>query len=314
MAELDKLSNIGVFGQNYQFGKVRRLAFQLKYKEDGTRNKLTGSSGQITLATLQTLVNKHSYDSDVKEKLVITPFVYQYKPTPEDPTIYDNNDNFRLKTKEGDLTATFIMEMPHPGIVRQLKEYENYQIGMYQIDDDSRIGGYVDDTYIYPIECSLEVKPWKQFDYEDPTKLMCTIRFYNPLDINHFDFAQIVDADGDDANINDNTQFYSLTDCKLTVTTPAVTGCIVKVENKRLSTVGNSVGITGLTYTDFQFRNQTTLATTALAGAGSITESTSVEGQYTINESALLTAGVSYWIEIIADKYDAVRAAVVVPS
>ena len=307
------LPNVGVFNQNYQFEKVRRLGFQLIYKEDGTKNKITPASGDVTLTTLQGLFNKHYYDTDVKEKLVVLPKVYQYKPTPEDPTVYDNNDGYRKKTKEGDLNATFIIEEPHPYIVKQVKAMENLTMGVYLFDDESRVGGYVDDTDIYPIQCEIEVKPWKNADYEDPGKLMATIRFSDSRDMNYFDYACVVDSSGDPVSVNDDTSYYSLTNCKLTVSSPAVTGCTVLIENLRLSTLGNSVGITGLVYTDFQFRNSTTGALTTLAAAGSITESTTTDGQYTINEAALLTSGVTYYLELIADQYDAVRASVVVP-
>jgi len=309
MSRTAYLPNLGKWLERFRFGEIKRIGFTLQLKESGAANSISTTNAAL-LASWQELFNKRNFDADVKEKVVITPVIHDCKAEQGDGDIYENS-GYERELRGGKYDIAFLIEEPHPDIAKQLDELEESSVSIYLFDQDGKVGGKKVGANLYPIACNARAKEWKLQDREDTGKVTVMITLKNPKDINSFDWVQILDGDNS-ADIEDETQFYSLFDTSAVVTNPAVTGCDFVLTTDRYGE-----GVTGVVFGEVFFYDPASaleegVNPAPLAEAASLTENGA--GSYTVNEAALLTASVTYELQIDKDEYDSPNDDVVVPG
>lgn len=302
MSRTAYLPNLGKWLERFRFGEIKRVGFTLKYKEDGTANSISTTNAAL-LASWQALFDKRNFDSDVMEKVVITPVIHDCKAEQADGDIYENS-GYERELRGGKYDIAFLIEEPHPDIAKQLDELEESSVAIYLFDQDGKVGGKKVGVNLYPIVCNVRAKEWKLQDREDTGKVTVMITLKNPKDINSFEWVQVANGSVD-ADIEDETQFYSLFDTSSTVTSPAVTGCAFTLTTDRYEET-----VLGVVYTEITFEDQADGTIEPLASADSLTYA---DGVYTVNEATLLTTAHVYTLHIDKDEYDSPEATVTVP-
>lgn len=294
------LTNLGSGDCKLNMSEVRRILFTSKLKEDGTQNYISLSNA-ATLANWQTLFDKYNFSTSILEKVVPTCWIYKFVTEQTDPQSY-NEDGAYVKLRDGDMNCSFELNMEVPEYVGALKALENNTLSVYLIDADSRVWGRKDGVNLYPVEIqALQVPNFQIKSAAAPSIEVVRFGFKSPTDLNALTGVEITDGD-----VASDSDFYSLIDCDVTISSPAATGCVAVIDTSRYDEA-----VHGITYGAFSFVDIATSVAKGLASGSSLVESPN--GTYTINEAALLTAGHSYYLKISWSRYDIEVGTVTVP-
>src|SRR3989338_4230118 len=68
--------------------EVKRIGFTSVKKEDGTKNSMTKTNAAL-LATWTALFNKYNFRTDVLEKVVVTPIIFDVKAEQGDGSVFE---------------------------------------------------------------------------------------------------------------------------------------------------------------------------------------------------------------------------------
>lgn len=299
------LQNLGKAGCKIDLKVLKRIGLVSTKKEDGAYNKIAKTDA-TAIANWQELMDKPAFSSDVLEKIVWTPVVYEFASDQAEPTAFDT-DGYYSKTKDGDYTITFKLNEVDAYTIKQLALNSDKQLSFYMLDAGTKaIGRDVGDD-LYPIEAVfVNTQNVNLPTSELISQEMVTIRVKFPEQMNELLAVQIADAD-----YSDDDDFYSLEDVSTTISTPAVTGCVAT-----LVTDSGDVAVTGLAagddYLKWNFYDDAApTVAIPLAAAGSISEGS--DGVYTINEATILTSGQTYSLKVTVSGYDIEVGTVVVP-
>ena len=304
-----KLPNIGY---NYSFKpeEIRRFMFVLYKKDDNTVNKVTIVNAAIK-ATWTALFDKPHFSADTSDKIVCTPLCYGAGGVAGEATSFDTNGYFRV-LQDGAVDFSFIFYDVAPAIVRQMRDLADYQIAAYPVTQDTRVIGIKDGADLKPLRIQNLTVP----NYTPPTResvatLECKFRLDTGSNMNDLVAVTVASAD-----VTDDSDFYSLRDVTGTVTTPAVTGCIVSLayDDVDPSAPGTAIYLAAASvpFGAISFQDRAGGSAIVLASAGSISYDTATH-LHTINEAALLTTAHTYDLNITVSGFDITCGAVVVP-
>lgn len=296
------LSNLGSKCK-FNIAEIIQLVFVATQNESGALNYLSLSNAALK-AQWQAKFNIYNFSTVPLTKFVPSGRLYQVvSDVAEDKTVDENG--YYEKLADGDYDIMARVNNPSPYQVKQLKALESTTLSVYLIDKNGKIFGISNGTNLYPIELmNFSATNYKLKTDSAQAMSDLKMRLLDPADINELWGVEL--SDGNPNSLND---FYSLQNCIATITTPATTGCVVDVE---LEETGEAV--TGLTaHASWKFVKTTDGTVKSLAGSGSLVESTTIAGRYTVNESALLASGSAYYLQISIAPFDIAEATVTVP-
>ena len=294
------LSNIGNGDCPLQMDEIRRVLLVTKRKENNTLNSVSVTNA-ASLSAWQTLFNKPDFSSSLFEKVVPSPYLYKFVSEQGDPTVYDEDGDYE-KLRDGNYDIMAELHKVRPEIIKQLKTFEDNEICAYLVDKGNRVWGRKDGSTLYPIELvGFNVQNFMLKTAESTSIQTLRARIKFPEQMN--DLYSVVIASAD---VTDDNDFYSLIDASQTITLPATTGCKTVIATDRYSEV-----VTDITYTGFVFRNVATGVASVVSGADKLTETP--DGTYVINQTALLTSGQVYDLEVFFAGYNIAVGTVTVP-
>jgi len=296
--------NLGSRDCRFLWSITEAFGLTALYKEDGTKNFITKADAAL-LSNIQVLFELYNFSSDVLEKIVMTPIIDNVVSEQGDSTVYENG-KFKMKTSDGVYEIKGMLEDTIPGLVDSFKEWEGMNAAIYLFDESAKIGGKETTLNLYPFAVDIAVKEYKLPTIDTPGQTEVTVTLKDSKDINKLNYVQVKDANGDDANINDQDQFYSLNDATGTSANVAVTGGIFTIAYDRYP----DIPVTGILYTEWAFVETLTEVSTPLAAAGSVAE---VSGVYTVNEPALLTTLLTYKVNVSSAGNDITIGNIVIP-
>jgi hypothetical protein len=291
----------------HRIAEIYQLVFTSTYDNTGALNKIALSDA-VTLANWQAKFNIFNFSATPLSKFVPTGRWHLIQPDQQDAVTVDEG-GYYVKLAEGRFDYTGKWNNPSPYQVKQLKEMETGDVSIYMIDADGRIFGRKEGTDLYPIALQMfMVQNYNPGSYEAQAAVMIGMSLENPKDMN--DLWAVELASG---NPNSQNDFYNLINCSATVSTPAVTGCIVDIAIDETGDAVTGLATSGTTeYTKWKFVSAAGVVV-SLAADTSVTESSTVPGRYTVNEATLLTSGTTYSLQISIAPFDILKAAVVVP-
>jgi len=284
--------------------EIRRFMFVAQIKEDGTENYISQADA-AAIANWQTLFDKPAFGSDFLEKVVPTNIIFGAMSEQDEAAEY-NEGGFYKKLADGTYFIKYKMIDVVAQYLKEFKVLENRSIAVYLADNDSRIWGKDDGTDLYPLKIgNIKVPDFQLQTREAPSMVEISFTIENPDDMN--DLISVTVADG---NVHSDSDFYSLIDATGTVSSPAITGCQVIAITDR-----HGDPITGIVWGDVAFRDQATPFTAyTLASTDKWDTTDQDQGIYIADETALLTAGKTYTLELAHDGYDITCGDVVVPA
>jgi len=295
------LSNGGSGSCPLDMGETVKFVLTSYKKEDGTTNKILLTDAAAK-ANWQTLIDKYNFDDDVLEKIVFTDRIFGVKQVPSEDAVFNEN-GFYKKLADGDIQFTGTFYDKVADYIKKISENSDLKLAIYLFDDKNQAGGRKDATYLVPLEVqSMAVTKFSIPDRETPSMATVTFQIANPKDMNDFWLVEVADG-----NIFDETDFWSLTDADITISSPATTGCVAVIDTERYDDA-----VTGAAYTAFNFYDA--IAPTIaipVAAAEDLVESP--DGTYTISKTALLTTAHTYTLKVSYSKYDVATGSVVVP-
>jgi hypothetical protein len=290
----------------FSTSEIHQLVFASIYNDAGALNKISLADA-VTLANWQTKFNVYNFSATPLTKFVPTGRLHLIQPDQQEAITVDEG-GYMEKLADGRYDISARWNNPSPWQVEKIKELETKGIAIYMIDADGRIMGKTDGTDLYPIPLqSFMATNYNFKSYETQAHIDMMMSLANARDINELWGVEL--TTGNPNSIND---FFSLLDCTATVSTPAVTGCVVDIA---LSETAEAVSglAAGTSYTKWKFVKVADGTVVSLAADTSLTESTTVPGRYTVNEAALLTSGSAYYLQISISPFDIAEATVTVP-
>ena len=305
---MSNLTNIG-YDLGLNTGPIRRLIFTLTLSDAGAVNSLSLSNA-AAIANWRTKFNTYNFAADPSVKFVCTPLVYQGAFPSADATTWQVEDYIR-KMRNAPSDVEFHLLDVSPYILKNLAELEDQVLSVYFVTEDNKVMGILDGANLVPFPLqtnSLSVPYYNPAGYETGSDNTVKFRLSSGSDRN-----KIVCVEVADGSVTDASDFIALRNVTGTITSPAVTGCVittllVDVNPASPSTVTR---MTGAVYGEITFTDQATpFATKTLAAAGSLTE---VSGVYTVNEAVLLTSGKTYTCKIAKSCFDVTCGNVAIP-
>lgn len=305
-------SNLPNVGYDFTFKpeEIRRFMFVLYKKDDNTLNKVT-HAGAVLKATWTALFDLPNFSDDTSGKVVVTPMCFGGGAVAGEPVAFDQNGYFRV-LQDGSVDFEFTFYDIAPKLVGQMKDLQNFSIAAWPVTNDTRVMGIKDGADLKPIRIQNLTVP----NYTPPTReavatLTCKFRLETGSDMNNMVAVSMTDAD-----VNDDSDFYSLRDVSVTVGTPATTGCtlVFTMDDVDPSAPGTTLYLTSssVLHSSIKFADRAGGADISLAGAGSLTYDASTH-TFTVNESALLTTQHTYDVKVTVSGFDIATGAVVVP-
>jgi hypothetical protein len=298
----DALLNTGGGICELKMSEIKRLLFVARYKEDGSKNTISQSNAAL-LAQWQTLFNKKGFASDVLTKVVPSPVVYGLKSEQGDQKVFDENGYFQ-KLADGDYNIPFMMYNVDPVVIKSLKALEKLVISVYLVDADTRVWGVRNSTNLDPFEVlNIAVGNPGLASLERPSDENITFRLKDPSQL--LDMMSVQLATGD---VMSDSDFYGMIDGTATVTSPATTGCVLKVDT---DAAWGADAITGIAYNKINFYDNTAPTVAIPVAIGEWAESPA--GTYTVTKTGIFTTAHVYLAKFTHDKYDIDAATVTVP-
>jgi hypothetical protein len=306
---MSNLTNIGV-DLGFTHAPIRRLVFCLTSNDSGVANVLTLSNAAV-LANWQAKFNTYAFAADTSLKFMASPLVREFAKADVEAVWWEVED-YKVKMHNPNVDVTFSILDPSPYILKNMAALEDDLVSVFLITENCEAIGIKDGANLKPIPIksgSLSVPPYNPRGYSEGSKNVISFRLNVYNDLNSLVAVTIASAD-----VNDDTDFFSLRSCTATVTVPATTGCVITpvVDDVDPSAPGTAIPVTGIVHGEITLTDQAAPYTVkSLAGSGSLTY---LSGVYTVNESSLLTSGHTYTLKISHAGYDLVpNVSVVVP-
>lgn len=290
----------------FSTAEIHQLIFASIYDDSGALNKISLANA-VTLANWKAKFDVYNFSATPLAKFVPTGRLHLIQPDQQEAITVDEGGYIeQLADGRYDISARW--NNPSPYQVKKIKELQTKGIAIYMVDADGRIMGKTDGTDLYPLPLQMFSSSNYNFkSYETQAHIDLMMSLANSRDIN--DLWGVELSSGNPNSVND---FYSLLDCTATVSTPAVTGCVVDIKLSETSEAVSGLAA-GTSYTKWKFVKVSDGTVVSLAADTSLTESTTVPGRYTVNEAALLTSGAAYMLQISISPFDIAEATVTVP-
>jgi len=299
---MSNLTNIGI-DLGFIHDSIGRMIICLTTDDSGTTNKISLSNA-AAIANWQTQFNQYAFLSDASDKYVPTPILREVVKEEGEATFWEVED-YKRKMRNADVDISASLLDPSPYILKNLAEYEDETISAWFITTDTipKAIGILDGTDLkpFPIKVnSFSVPNYSPGGYEEGSRNVFTFRLNSGADLNSIVSVAIADAD-----VTDDTDFFSLRTSSATISSPALTGCVFTptVDDVDPTAPATDINITGIVFGEVVFRDRANDSTVSLADANSISYSS---GAYTVNEAGLLTTGHTYDIETSHSGYDVV--------
>jgi hypothetical protein len=304
-----KLPNIG-YDYKFKPEEIRRFMLVLYKKDDNTLNKVTLVNAALK-ATWTALFDVPNFSADTSGKVVCSPLCFGAGATSGEATAFDTNGYFRV-LQDGSVDFTFLFYDVAPAIAKQLRSLADFNIAAWPVTQDTKVLGVKDGTDLKPLRIQNLTCP----NYTPPTRdsvaiLECKFRLDAGSDMNNLVAVQVADAD-----VTDDSDFYSLRDVTATAASPAVTGCtlVFKLDEVDPSAPGTDIYLTSssVLHSSIKFADAAGGADKALAGAGSLTYVAGTH-TFTVNEAALLTTLHVYTPHVTVAGFDITCAPITIP-
>ena len=306
------MSTIAPLGINrgYNIGRTIRLGFCLTTKDDGTPNRIL-KTDLTAIANLQAKFQVPDFATDPSIRIVCTPQIKEFADSPTEPEFWEVEDHKEeVVAARADVTASLINMSPY--IAKYMEDYKNYNISYWEFTDLDYVEGISDGLYLRPKPIqsgSFATVQYGKRSYNTGSKTLLSFRRQTGVDINNVQAVKIADA-----SVTDDSAFWSMIPATATLVagTPAVTGCAFDVvcDDTVPSTPSTPINVTGNIYDDISFVNTLTGVAIVLSGAGSISQS---GARVTVNQSALLTSGQSYYVHDNHAKHNIPRFTITIP-
>lgn len=286
---LEGLGNLGYPQCVTSFGRVYSLILVSLYGSNGSKNFYDPATA-LDQAFLDGKINEVNH----LDRWYPTPEIKNFAPTIGDTVYQEYEDGTKDPVREGIMSFTGKFNNKNHTFACKLKKMKCSTFGVYLVDENGLIMGATrEDGNLYPIP----VQGWDvKFNFTSNTEL-------SSADVS-FDFKpaygicnlDIVEAEAD------MIEAKGLIDAYSTVVTSTVGNLVVKL-NTSYGTLGNKQGVKGITVSDIISLQNATQSTTLTVV--SVTESATIEGQYTIVYTPAGTVATNILrLEIQVDGYD----------
>lgn len=302
----EALVNIGNDDCKIDFKVIKRIGFTSTKKEDGSYNTITAATA-ATKAGWQALFNKYNFVSDILEKVVVTPVIYEFADNQTEPEVFDV-DGYYEELKDGTYSISFKLNSVVGDILRRMRLNKDKRQSVYFFDAADGVIARKSGTSLIPIEIlSTSIQNLRFKTISAISQEMISMRVKFPEQMNELTRVQIADMD-----YSDDDDFFSLTDVETVISSPAVTGCVATLTTTRDSTAVTGLATGATDYLNWKFYDAVApTVAISLSAAGDITETS--DGVYTINKAALLTTAHVYSLKVSASGYDIEIGTVTVP-
>jgi hypothetical protein len=303
------ISSLGI-NRGYNIGRTIRVIFCLTTKDDGSANRIL-KSYLTAVANLQALFQVPDFATDTSSRMVCTPQIKEFADAPTEPEFWEVEDH-KEEVIAARADVSFSMINISPYIAKYMQDYKNNNLSYYELTDLNFIEGIDDGLYLKPKPIqsgSFATVQYGKRSYNAGSKTLVSFRRQTGVDINLVQAVAIADA-----SVTDDSAFWSMIPATATYVnaTAAVTGCAFDVvcDDPIPSTPSTAINVTGHVFGDISFVNTLTGVAITLAGAGSISQT---GARVTVNESALLTSGQSYYVHDNHAKHNIPRFTITIP-
>ena len=303
---MSTLANIGL-DLGFTHAPIRRMIFCLTTNDSATTNVISLSNA-AAIANWQTQFNQYSHLDDHSDRFVCSPLVREVAKEATEATYWEVED-YKTKLRNGYADIKFNILDPSPYILNNMKDLEDQTVSVFFITEDAEAIGIKSGTDLKPIPIkpgSFTVPDWSPRGYDAGSINTVSFRLNAATDLNSVVAVTIADAD-----VYDESDFYSLRDVTNTVASPATTGCTFTpvVDDLDPSAPSTAIPVTGIVYSEVSFMlNESPYTVVSPAAAENLTYSS---GTYTVNETALLTADKDYVLKISHAGYDCIPSGLV---
>lgn len=286
---LEGLGNLGYPQCVTSFGRVYSLILVSLYGSNGSKNFYDPATA-LDQAFLDGKINEVNH----LDRWYPTPELKNFAPTTADTVFQEYEDGTKDRVRAGVMSFTGIFNNKNHTFACKLNHNNCSTFGVYLVDENGLVMGVNrGDGKLYPVP----VQGWDvKYNFTSNTELsnvMISFDFKPAYGVCDLD---IVEAEAD------MIEAKGLIDAYATVVTSTVGNLVVKF-NTSYGTLGNKQGVKGVAVADIISLKNVTQSTTLTVV--SVTESTTVEGQYTIVYTAGGTVATNILrLEIQVDGYD----------
>lgn len=306
---MSNIANLGLdLGLNT--GPIRRIAVTLTTNDSGSSNTISLSDA-AAIANWRVLWNTYNFASDTSVKAVPTPLLYAAGFSDGKPSYWEVEDYRRkMRNAPSDFEATLPDCAPY--IIKNMDDWESQILSAWLYTEDNYVLGILNGSNLDPLPMqpnSYSAPYYNPAGYDTGSDNKIGFRLSSGVDRNSIVAVKITDG-----SVTTAADFFSLRNVTGTITSPAVTGCVVStaLDDVNPAAPGTTIRMLGAAYTAFTFTdNDGVSGDVTLDSSASLTE---VSGVYTIDEATLLTAGHAYTLKVAVSGYDVTCGTVTVPS